>query len=43
MKLPNIMNENVISFVTTLPKEFELEQYIDYDLQFQNHLSNLWV
>jgi len=35
MKLPNIMNENVISFVSALPKEFELEQYIDYDLQFQ--------
>jgi DNA polymerase elongation subunit (family B) len=35
MKLPNIMNENVISFVSALPKEFELEPYIDYDLQFQ--------
>ena len=35
MKLPNTMNENVISFVSTLPKEFELESYIDYDLQFE--------
>ena len=35
MKLPNIMNENVISFVSALPKEFELESYIDYDTQFQ--------
>ena len=35
MKLPNVMNENVISFVNTLPKEFELEPYIDYDIQFQ--------
>ena len=35
MKLPNIMNENVISFVSALPKEFELEPYIDYDTQFQ--------
>ena len=34
MKLPNIMNENVISFVSALPKEFNLEDYIDYDLQF---------
>ena len=35
MKLPNIMNENVISFVSALPKEFNLDDYIDYDLQFQ--------
>jgi DNA polymerase elongation subunit (family B) len=35
MKLPNIMNENVISFVSALPKEFKLEAYVDYDLQFQ--------
>ena len=35
MNLPNTMNENVISFVSTLPKEFELESYIDYDLQFE--------
>jgi hypothetical protein len=28
------MNENVISFVSALPKEFNLEDYIDYDLQF---------
>jgi len=35
MKLPNTMNENVISFVSALPKEFELESYIDYDTQFQ--------
>jgi DNA polymerase elongation subunit (family B) len=34
MKVPNIMNENVISFVSVLPKEFEFEPYIDYDLQF---------
>ena len=27
MKLPNTMNENVISFVSTLPKEFELESF----------------
>ena len=33
--LPNIMNENVISFVNALPKEFELDSYIDYDTQFR--------
>ena len=35
LKLPNVMNENVISFVSALPKEFELEKYIDYETQFQ--------
>ena len=34
LKVPNIMNENVISFVNALPKEFKLENYIDYDTQF---------
>jgi DNA polymerase elongation subunit (family B) len=34
LKMPNVINENVISFVNALPKEFELEPYIDYDTQF---------
>jgi len=34
LKMPNIINENVISFVNVLPKEFELESYVDYDTQF---------
>ena len=34
LKVPNVINENVISFVNTLPKEFGLESFIDYDLQF---------
>ena len=34
LKEPNPIHENVISVSTHLPKEFELEQYIDYDLQF---------
>ena len=34
LKLPNTINENVISFVNALPKEFELEPYIDYETQF---------
>ena len=34
LKEPNILHENVISVSTHLPKEFRLEKYIDYDLQF---------
>jgi len=34
MKLPNTFRENVISSPGTLPKEFNIERYIDYDLQF---------
>ena len=35
LKIPNPITENVIGFINTLPKEFELEKYIDYDLQFE--------
>lgn len=35
LKLPNPLHENVISCNGKLPKEFQLEQYIDYDLQFE--------
>ena len=35
MKIPNPVKENVFSILTVLPKEFDLEQYIDYDLQFE--------
>ena len=31
---PNPINENVISFINVLPKEFELNAYVDYDMQF---------
>jgi DNA polymerase elongation subunit (family B) len=34
LKEPNPLRENVISFIGTLPKEFDLHQYIDYDNQF---------
>lgn len=36
----NPFNENVISFLTELPKEFRLEQYIDYDLQFEKTFTD---
>ena len=35
LKTPNKINENVISFLQTLPKEFGLDKQVDYDLQFQ--------
>ena len=35
MKVPNPVKENVFSILTVLPKEFDLEKYIDYDLQFE--------
>ena len=35
LRQPNKINENVISFFQTLPKEFGLDKSIDYDLQFQ--------
>jgi hypothetical protein len=34
MKVPNPTQENVLSVVNMLPKEMQLEKYIDYDLQF---------
>ena len=35
LRTPNPINENIISFNSVLPKEFELDDYIDYDLQFE--------
>lgn len=34
MKMPNPLMENVISFTNFLPEEFGLNQYIDYQTQF---------
>jgi len=34
LKEPNPLREKVISFPSTLPKEFELHKFIDYDNQF---------
>jgi len=35
LKKPNIIHENVISFISDFPKELGLDKYIDYDLQFE--------
>ena len=32
---PNPIKENVIAFVDYLPRQFNLEQYVDYNLQFE--------
>ena len=34
LKEPNSLREDVISFISVLPKEFDLHKYIDYDNQF---------
>ena len=34
LRTPNPYHENVIAFLTELPKEFNLESFIDYDTQF---------
>jgi DNA polymerase elongation subunit (family B) len=35
LKMPNPFKDTVISYPSRLPKEFELDKYIDYDLQFE--------
>jgi hypothetical protein len=34
LKKPNIIHENIISFIQDFPREIGLDKYIDYDLQF---------
>jgi DNA polymerase elongation subunit (family B) len=40
LKKRNPINENVIAFQQELPKELGLEQYIDYDLQFEKTFTD---
>jgi len=35
LKKPNIIHENIISFIQEFPHELGLDKYIDYDLQFE--------
>ena len=35
LKTPNIIRENIISFIQQFPRELNIERYIDYDLQFE--------
>lgn len=35
LKQPNIFQTDVISFAYTMPKEFKIEEYIDFEMQFQ--------
>ena len=35
LKKPNIIQENIISFIQDFPTELGLDKYIDYDLQFE--------
>lgn len=35
MKMPNSFKENVIGYLTKIPKEFNIEQYVDYQLMFE--------
>jgi DNA polymerase elongation subunit (family B) len=35
LKSPNPFKDTVVSFPNRLPKEFDLQEYIDYDLQFE--------
>jgi len=34
LKMPNPIGENIVSFLSDLPTEFDLHRYIDYDMQF---------
>ena len=35
LKMPNTFKDSVVSFPSRLPEEFALQQYIDYDTQFE--------
>ena len=35
LKKPNILHENVISFISDFPRELGIDKYVDYDLQFE--------
>ena len=40
LKEPNSLHENTIAFIGKLPKEFNLNKYVDYDLIFQKAFTD---
>jgi hypothetical protein len=37
LKMPNLFKDTVVSFPSRFPKEFELQDHIDYDTQFDKN------
>ena len=35
LKQPNPFTSNVITYITKLPKEFDIHNFVDYDIQFE--------
>ena len=35
LKMPNPIHQNVITFINTIPKQFDVDDYIDYETQFE--------
>ena len=35
LKQPNPFSANVITYITKLPKEFNIHEFVDYDIQFE--------
>ena len=35
LKEPNLIKENCIAFISKIPEEFNLRQYVDYDTMFE--------
>jgi hypothetical protein len=35
LKQPNTFNNNTLAFISELPKQFDAQQFIDYDVQFE--------
>jgi len=40
LKLPNTFKDQVISFSTRIPYEFNIKRYVDYDLQFEKTFTD---
>ena len=40
LKTPNRLQSNVISFMTRLPREFEMQEVINYDVMFEKSIKD---